>query len=718
MASSRIKTGMGYLTAGGSTLSLGALSFCGMLVLSPSIPLACLAFFLAVAIEGAVYRQNIFNAMNRLGDQAAVLKNAIAKRELDKLIEIIESEIETGVIRNPDLHANTFLQDYRMQKKYLHELEENLTYYFGQNKKTAENEIERVKLRLRNMEELFILRIKKEKVDDADQDILASVDQLTCRPEIIKDVELENEVKTKVRLMTATIGVAGLAGFCAGFVSLSSISTCLIQIGIAATIATSIAAPFVPFVVLGYGLMMYRTVTDMIQNDTIKKWMQSAREFFKTPKAERGLKFYAKAVGVVLLLAVVVAATVATAGSWWYLAKAGVALVPKLPDIGVAIVSGIFWACSLVPTFCFNLVNSLKSIKKIPSIIRNSFSNVKKDLKETWRKENFFQFINPIRLLRKAFKASIFSGHLVSMAVTGDQVPWMPPAVSLPPSVINEAATDLHVVVATPHGDHHHHEEHHQDEKHYHDEKHHHGKKHHHGHGGINRLLCCYHHHSAHEEKTTMTKQSNSLPKHESFAGHADLRSESKTTAHHARSDHSSHAHHHHHHKHEKHEECDHHHGDAIINVVEKALGYVAAAWDCLFSFGHSTWENSKRKFFPEKQLPVLEKPLSFEVKKYELRHQLSQQEKDYRARGIVNKADEFAKLRDKVIPIRDAKEVQETEVKFAERVAEHLAQAVNDGVLTQHRRAYTSCLFAPRSKQFLQNVREDKSLGLTKGVR
>lgn len=407
-----------------TTFSLGMLSLVGMMLIWPSIPFAIVSFFLAVAIEGTVFHQNIFEAMQRFGNQKYYLRLAIAKRELNKLKDLNKYQ------------NNLFLADYFNQKKYLHELEENEDHY---DSEFAEMEIERVKTRLEMMENLFIKCISNthNKKNAVAQDIVSEINLMLN--DCIDQTSLAEEVKNKNRYMNLGIGIAIGAGICSGLVALANMQSGFLVLGI--SIGLSSLAPIVGIAAVGYALLMYCTITDMIQNETLKKWASEFKQFWN--KNNKNYTDYLKILGVVIVVSIALIATIATAGTWWYFAKAGASLINGMPKIAAAIISTLTWACMIVPTLLFNVVNAFKSIAKLPSIINDFCHGIYHDLASTFKSENILQFINPPRILLKIFKAAIFIGHLVSSAVASDRCPWFSPAVSTSFTSATEALVDL-----------------------------------------------------------------------------------------------------------------------------------------------------------------------------------------------------------------------------------------------------------------------------------
>jgi len=403
-----------------TTCSLGMLSLGTMFFISASLPFSIVAFFLAVAIEGAVYNDNIHWGIKRFGNQKYYLKLAFATRKLNELKK-------SNAFKN-----NIFLQDYFNQKKYLHLLEKI------HHDDVAKAELQRVKLRLERMELLFLGYI--ENPSTYSEDIIEEIIPLAAT---INKKIYNKEINDKNTVMNWSILLSAIAGTCAGLVSLASFQASFLTIGL--LVSFTILAPFVSFVAIGYSLILYRTITDMIQNETLKGWYIDLKNFLK--QKNKDYLFYLKLAGISIIILVAIAATIMMAGTWWYLAKMGAKLIPYFPTIAANIVIAITWVCSLIPNFLFNIVNAFKSAEKIPHIIIQFFQNLITDISTTWKNENIFQFINPFRIVNKIFKALIFIGHLISIAVTADRCPMVSPKISTGITLANETLNDLSYIV-------------------------------------------------------------------------------------------------------------------------------------------------------------------------------------------------------------------------------------------------------------------------------
>jgi hypothetical protein len=650
------KTVISYIATVGATVALGALSFTGMLLITPSLPWACLAFFMAAAIEGAVYKQNIFASMKKLGNQTQAIQHALAIRELKKLQN------------NKKYKNNIFLTNYFNQKKYLHELQENHGKYTRKNAAMAKKEIVSAEKRIQKMEEIFIhfIRYPQAAQDNSYQlpsDLIESLQELKNTDHLIQADALEKEVLRKKIYMNIGLGVAIGAGACAGLVSLASIPSGLLTLGITLSTAALIAAPFAAFAALGYMFLMYRTITDMIQNETLNKWAHKIHRFWHTPSQERTATFYLKITAVIVLSALAIFATIATAGTWWHLAKAGASTIPYIPVIAAKVFSIATWTLMLIPNFLFDYVNSLKSLQVIKHAIVGSWRNTSKDVKNAWNNsENVLQFLNPFRLIKQVFNAVTFVGHLISIGLTGDQVPWLNPYLTTAVGSAVEGLSDLHYIAE----DHHVHDHQHHD------------------------------HNDCHQQDTAANNQQ---------AIHTEDEQQ-------LLNNHHRHSHHHvHENKHDDDEEHQHSHGDFILNIINTGLNYLSSGWD--WFCGSKPWSVSEAKFFTTEALPKAP-PLSTSWILHEVGTTLQDLEQHYKNKGITDKANAFYSLKTEIETLSPGKTVNENESCMHQLKASLKNAALNHEPLSQHR--HTVRLFTetpPKSQQAIEAITNTQAFQL-----
>jgi hypothetical protein len=108
-------------------ISLGFLSFVGMLAISPLLVLAISALLVTVFIEGEVYRQSITKGIKKLFSKDYV-KQSVIERELKELAEqhvnkenTASPEIDDMNVANK-INRSKFLEDYSQQLKYVNQL--------------------------------------------------------------------------------------------------------------------------------------------------------------------------------------------------------------------------------------------------------------------------------------------------------------------------------------------------------------------------------------------------------------------------------------------------------------------------------------------------------------------------------------------------------------------------------------------------------------------
>lgn len=459
--STRTKKYLRYSLTGilmlGMILVTGFLSFTGMLALNASIYYAIAAFFLAGGIEGEVYAQNISSSLLKIFSG-----NHLEDRLLNKkLAQLINSE---GGLTS----SKGFLADYKKLLNYVQDLEET-------HDESNEHALEEARRSLKWMQRYF---------KDFMLNNQATPDGL-FHPELqllISDSEkerLRKEIRRKTWQNRFSWILNLAAGISCGLVGLevaqSSILALTAYFGLAISSAALSASIFGLALLgaIGFTHLIHNTISDMIQNDTLQKWARKTVDFFKRKSGETNFRYWSRVIfgslAVSLVVGLGVFATVSTAGTWWYAAKAGAQLIPGIRNAASAIRTG---AVSLmgITTLAFNIVNSLKSAKELSKIsIHHAWQHVKKQVEDCRKTENLIQFLNPLRLVIKAitfpFKTLIFIGHLISMGDMG-RLPGIDDHISTGINFTSELLTDFHMIFPEdPHqtGEHHHPLKHKQD---------------------------------------------------------------------------------------------------------------------------------------------------------------------------------------------------------------------------------------------------------------
>lgn len=208
---------------------------------------------------------------------------------------------------------------------------------------------------------------------------------------------------------------------------------------------------------LGYTLLVHNTISDMIHNNTLQKWYRKTRDFFshKPANLRQGLKMVGGALLVLAVVGLGVFATVATAGTWWYAAKAGAKMIPWVKNFASHLRAA---AVSImgVTTLTFNVVNSLNSAKSLVKFsVKKIVHQIKDQIKEYRQVENSWQQFNPLRILIKTvslpFKMLSFCGHLIAMSVMGDKLSGVDPKLTTGLSTSSEFLTDYDILFPEEH---------------------------------------------------------------------------------------------------------------------------------------------------------------------------------------------------------------------------------------------------------------------------
>ncbi|CAM2901640.1 Uncharacterised protein [Legionella steigerwaltii] len=433
---------LGSLTVGAS-LILGFLSFGGMYALYPAISLAFATFGLSVAYEGEIYLQNIKGAFKKLFKKN-YLENHLAKEYLlEHFSEAIQSK-----------NCPQFFKDYDTQLKLLGEFNHKP---LNKESRKRKKQIEKT---LADMEKWFALQLfaSKEKKKQSDY-----AEKLS---EWLKDHD-QNTWQARLEKRQSTFKlVKGFSLLAATFMGLGS--TYLI-VEAFSVIPLMAAIPFafwpifiVPMAVVAgaaYGMLIYNTVTDLINNDTLNKWYTRLRNDWNQGLTFRNVFMTTMAV---LLVSLAIALTVCTAGTWWTVATSARPLfewMKKMPSFVMGVINPIITGLSAI---FFNVQNSLESLEMVyeatapdtnakANIFQRTYQAVADVLAHVWDTENWLQMLNPFRILLKLtitpLRILLFLGHLVSVALTSDRMPGVPQILAALVAIICEGFEDAHYFV-------------------------------------------------------------------------------------------------------------------------------------------------------------------------------------------------------------------------------------------------------------------------------
>ncbi|RUQ88683.1 ECF transporter S component family protein [Legionella septentrionalis] len=426
----------------GASLILGFLSFGGMFALWPVLPLAAGAFVLSVAYESEIYFQNIKGSLLKL------LKHNYLKNELGKEFLLTHFPKDTE-------HCPQFCKDYQKQLELLHK--------FAHKRLDAEDEDRKQEIEktLRDMEKWFAVQLFRP-VDDT-QELSPYEEELNAW---LKEHDAQAFVKkyhTQKLAFNAAKIFSTLAGIFMGIGSTYLLVEAFTIIPFLAAIPFGVLPTLIiPMAVVAgaaYGMLTYNAITDMIANDTIRKWFRKIRDDWNN-----GLTLHSVFIGLsaVFLSVLALALTICTAGTWWSIARASRPLfswmATSIPQFIVGVVNPVIIGFASI---IFNLQNTSETLSMVEKAIRPAekdkpqegffsrwITTVKERFTRLYAQENILQILNPFRLFLTIVTAPLrivmFIGHLISMGVGDDRVPGIPEWATATMSTCSETLEDFH----------------------------------------------------------------------------------------------------------------------------------------------------------------------------------------------------------------------------------------------------------------------------------
>lgn len=398
----------------GASITLGLLSFGGMFVLVPILPLALASFALSVAYEGEIYLQNVKKAWAKLF-QDNYLQQQMANEYLLKHFP----------------KGNDLQNSHAFYRKYYHRLKNHDTE------------------RLAKAEQWFSEQLFSTEEPKNGEAIVPETDRKTA----INDLAQRRKLFHGMKAFSALAAVFMILGTSYLLVEAFSVIPFLAAIPLA-------AAPFliVPLSILAgiaYGFITYNSVTDMITNDTLRKWKE------KIFPGSFSFKNISLALVSVVLVSLAIALTICTAGTWWTIAQKATPLftwMNKIPQFLMRIIPFVLGSSTAV----FTLENSLETMELIDKQLNKKeplFDRILGMIDTAWTKlkkhENKWQLFNPFRILLKItllpLQLILFIGHLISIGLTADRMPGLSEKTSALLGVVSEGFEDVHYFVGDDH---------------------------------------------------------------------------------------------------------------------------------------------------------------------------------------------------------------------------------------------------------------------------
>lgn len=423
----------------GVVTSAGLLSFCGALVFSPSLVLASLAFFLS-AVEGEVYRQNIFKAFSEL--------QFLGPKGLQKLLL---KELDEYIKNEKDTNSSTFLCDYTAQKNdYLFLKNVDLT-----DEELTKDDVRKIKEKTKKAKK----RLEWMKLQFV-KNVLKTENEEYYSPALIKKIkEKLPTAKRKLWLIRLSVPLTLAAGIGAAFATASTMQTALLAFGLkfglalSATALSGLVWPLAVIGGIGYVFLIYHTIADIIKNDTIIKWRNKLVDWFSRKSTDTTAKYIFRAsVTAILALSILTLgtiATLATAGTWWTAVKYGAMLAPAfahastvLRNVLVPLITGT--------QFLFAIKNSLDTVKMLlkNAHLPRPIEYIKHKIAKLRKNENGWQNWNPFRILVQAisipYKSFVFFGHVIAEALVADDIGVLNRNSTTAISAVSNTAQDAH----------------------------------------------------------------------------------------------------------------------------------------------------------------------------------------------------------------------------------------------------------------------------------
>ncbi|KTC91683.1 hypothetical protein OQJ15_12855 [Fluoribacter dumoffii] len=432
---------LGSLTVGAS-LILGFLSFGGMYALYPAIYLAFAAFGLSVAYEGEIYLQNIKGAFKKLFKKD-YLENHLAK---EYLLEHFPADTQSK-------ECPQFFRDYETQLKLLEEFNHKSLNKVSRKRK---KQIEKT---LGDMEKWFALQVFMTKESKKPSAYTAELREWLKHHEQKEwQARLENRQSTFKYVKGFSILAATFMGLGSTYLIVEAFSVIPLIAAIPFALWPIFIVPMSVVAGAAYGMLIYNTITDLINNDTINKWYTRLRNDLSQGLTARNMLMTALAV---FLVSLAITLTVCTAGTWWTVATSARPLfewMKKMPSFVMGVINPIITGLSAI---FFNVENSAssfgmvyeamtpdKDINTKRNVFQRTYREIADVLTHVWDTENWLQMLNPFRILLKLtvtpLRILLFLGHLVSVALTSDRMPGVPQIVSALVAIICEGFEDAH----------------------------------------------------------------------------------------------------------------------------------------------------------------------------------------------------------------------------------------------------------------------------------
>ncbi len=432
-----LRQSLWFALTAGSTLSIGFLSFVGMYAIVPSIVLCGAAFVFAGAWEARVNGEGTNRAFNRMFDPDH-LKLGIVERYLDELVENEKKLTKEKRGAEFPYANNTFYKDYKAQKQHVKKLKKYLYSYFipagdslfpdyGYVTETEDRHefLELVRQKEKELEEeeeclrcmkRFFLRNLYHPAPLANHLEREAINLLGDQAESLK-----KEIALKATLIKISWILSLTLGVCSGLATLSAIQASILSFAILSVIPGGAIVALAALAALGTAMLIYQGVSEFIEEYT-NDWI----DYFKKREKESHCMHIFRCALSVFAILIGIAACIATAGTWYGLVKDGTKLLGAVDKVA-GTVRDVLLLVTLLPNMVFSTQNSVNSVDDIcKSNYKKLFSDIWRNIKRTYQRENIVQFVNPFRFAEKIISYGgwgiLFSGHVSSIGAGSDRL--------------------------------------------------------------------------------------------------------------------------------------------------------------------------------------------------------------------------------------------------------------------------------------------------------
>lgn len=424
----------------GASLTLGLLSFSGMFVLWPILWLAGASAILAVAYEGEIYWQNLKGVFKTLFTPNA-LKKQMFREYLEKTItELVE--------KSEELELPAVLDDYIQLIQKLDEIDQHhaLNQADKAYRKRLKQEIKRLEIEF--AEQLYHL--------DKTQNEYSSLQQWFLKH---GGLTFKTQYRMRYGLFSLAKGFSLAAGVCisagTAYLLFDAFTIIPFLMAIPATLAPAMIIGLGGIAGLAYALITYNSITSMVNNQTIQRFLKVLR---RKPGEALSFSHLLKLISATVFMGLTLFLTICTAGTWWTI---GQNLASFLKP-SVRAICTLILAASAFFTNCFNSICTWLDLREActdPKAPDSASAGIKAFFKSAWhdycesfsplaKTDNALQRYNPFRLfiqvLLTPVNAVLFIAHVISIGVTGDQLPGCPASVSATLCAIDEFKEDYH----------------------------------------------------------------------------------------------------------------------------------------------------------------------------------------------------------------------------------------------------------------------------------